>query len=332
MGAQTSHKEYAYFDLQPTQGADLEGLVAGLQQPQKQVSPKFFYDEAGSKLFDEITQLEEYYLTRTEMALFDRHHDQIAEALRASARGSCLVEYGSGSSAKVRKLLETLRPVAYLPVDISGEHLQAAARRLHADYPWLRVYPTCADYTQAFELPEVVDELDKTGFFPGSSIGNFDPPHAVDFLVNVTRTLGPDGKLLLGVDLKKDVAVLEAAYNDSLGVTARFNLNLLEHLNARYSAGFDVENFTHDAVYNEQEGCIQMFLESRVAQSVTLAGERISFAAGERIHTENSFKYAPEEFAQLAVDAGFNVSFMWVDERRWFAVFLLEVCAGKPAS
>lgn len=325
MDAQRSANEYAFFDLQPEQADDLAELVAGLQQAQKRVSPKFFYDAAGSQLFDEITQLEEYYLTRTEMALFDRHHDQIAEALRGSANASCLVEYGSGSSAKVRRLLEALRPGAYLPVDISADHLQTAARQLHADYPWLRVYPTCADFTRAFALPDVVAEMDKAGFFPGSSIGNFDPLHAVDFLVNVTRTLGQGSKLLIGVDLKKDPAVLNAAYNDRQGVTARFNLNLLRHLNARYRAGFKLENFVHYAAYNEDEGCIQMFLESRVAQSVTLAGQTIEFAAGERIHTENSFKYTPEEFAHIATQSGFAVSFVWVDERRWFGVFLLDV-------
>ena len=325
MDARSAPNEYAFFDLQPAQGDELEELLAGLRQAQKQVSPKFFYDAAGSRLFDEITQLDEYYLTRTEMALFERHHGQIADALRGSGNASCLVEYGSGSSAKVRRLLEELQPAAYLPVDISADHLQGAARQLHADYPWLGVYPTCADFTRAFTLPDVVAEMDKTGFFPGSSIGNFDPPHAVDFLVNVTRTLGQGSKLLIGVDLKKDPAVLNAAYNDSKGVTAEFNLNLLRHLNARYGAGFAVEDFAHFAAYNEAEGCIQMFLESRVAQSVTLAGQTIEFAAGERIHTENSFKYAPEEFAELAASSGFSVSFVWVDERQWFGVFLLQV-------
>jgi dimethylhistidine N-methyltransferase len=329
MEAHRPASEYAFFDLQPAQSAELEELVAGLRQPEKRVSPKFFYDETGSRLFDEITELEEYYLTRTEMALFDHYHDQIAEALQGTARGSCLVEYGSGSSYKVRKLLETLRPAAYLPVDISADHLQVAARKLHDDYPWLRMYPTCADFTQAFELPEVVAGLDRTGFFPGSSIGNFEPQSAVEFLVNAARTLGFGGRLLIGVDLKKDTAVLEAAYNDRSGVTARFNLNLLEHLNSRYSAGFEVENFSHHAAYNEREGCIQMFLESQSAQTVNVAGEQIQFAAGERMHTENSYKYSPEEFASIAQSGGFHVARRWQDERDWFCVFLLEVASQR---
>jgi len=328
MAAQRS-SDYAFFDMQPAHTDELKALIAGLRQRQKGVSPKFFYDEKGSRLFDEITELEEYYLTRTEMALFDRYHDQIAEALASSVRDNCLVEYGSGSSAKVPKLLETLRPAAYVPVDISAEHLQSAARGLQGAYPWLSVYPTCADFTQAFELPNVVAGLDRTGFFPGSSIGNFEPNGAVEFLVNVTQTLGPNGRLLIGVDLKKDVGVLEAAYNDSRGVTARFNLNLLVHLNRRYAGDFDVENFAHRASYNEAKGCIQMFLESRSEQTITLAGERFEFAVGERIHTENSFKYAPDEFAQLASRAGFSVTFTWVDERRWFGVFLLEVAPAR---
>jgi dimethylhistidine N-methyltransferase len=325
MDAQRSPREYAFFDLQPSHGDELDELLSGLQQPQKSVSPKFFYDEKGSRLFEEITRLDEYYPTRTEMALFDRHHQEIAEALGGSTHSSCLVEYGSGSSAKVRMLLETLRPVAYLPVDISAAHLQSAARSLHEDYPWLSVYPTCADFTQAFELPDVVAGLDKTGFFPGSSIGNFHPHEAVEFLVNVTRTLGPQGRMLIGVDLKKEVAVLEAAYNDSRGVTKEFNLNLLEHLNARYAVGFNVEKFRHYAAYNEPEGCIQMFLECQEAQTIQVAGQEIKIAAGERIHTENSYKYAPEQFAQLAAQSGFEVAHAWLDERSWFAVFLLAV-------
>ena len=320
--------EYAFFDLQPERGADLDELLAGFRLADKQVSPKFFYDEAGSKLFDEITQLDEYYLTRTEMKLFDEYHREIVDALQVGARESCLVEYGSGSSAKVRKLLDTLRPSAYMPVDISAEHLQAAARALHQSYPWLHVYPTCADFTQPFELPAVADGFVRTGFFPGSSVGNFEPEEAVAFLANVSRTLGSGARFLIGVDLKKDVDVLEAAYNDADGVTARFNLNLLSHLNARYGADFEVSAFEHRASYNEELGCIQMFLISLRAQTVTLSGERFSFGAGEPIHTENSYKYAPEEFSRLARQSGFDLTRVWIDERGWFGVFLLEVRGG----
>ncbi len=328
--AQSSANEYAFFDLQPSARAELDEIVAGLTATRKTVSPKFFYDEKGSKLFEEITQLDEYYLTRTEMALFDQYHEQIAQALAWRRRRGCLVEYGSGSSAKVRNLLETLRPAAYLPVDISAEHLQAAAKKLHEDYPWLHVYPTCADFTLPFELPGVVADFDKAGFFPGSSIGNFEPADAVGFLVNVTRTLGAGARFLVGVDLKKDISILDAAYNDSQGVTAQFNLNLLEHLNRSYGADFDLPGFAHRAAYNETLGCIQMFLESRVDQSVRIGGHTIDFARGELIHTENSYKYAPEEFVAVASRSGFGVDHMWTDERGWFAVFLLEVLA-RPA-
>jgi dimethylhistidine N-methyltransferase len=313
---------YEFFDLKPTDDSVRDEVVAGLSAAGKYIAPKFFYDEQGSGLFEAITALPEYYLTRTEMALFDRHQEQIA---RAMGSAGCLVEYGSGSSAKIRKLLENVRPSVYVPVDISRDHLQESAIQLHDDFPWLQIYPTCADFTQAFELPEPVEDLSKVGFFPGSSIGNFGPQAAVGFLVNVTRTLGADGQLLVGVDTKKSTETLEAAYNDSQGITARFNENLLRHLNATLQADFVVEQFTHRARYNEQEGCIQMFLESDVDQTASIGSARFHFAEGETVHTENSYKYYPEEFAALAVDGGFRVKDMWTDERSWFGVYLLEV-------
>ncbi len=317
-----SRQGYEFFDFKPTVDAMRDEVLAGLSAQPKHIAPKYFYDEQGSALFEAITRLPEYYLTRTEMLLFDRHQAAIA---RAMGSGGCLVEYGSGSSRKIRKLLKNVRPRAYVPVDISRDHLQDSSRQLHEDFPWLQIYPTCADFSKAFKLPEPVEDLKKVGFFPGSSIGNFRPDDAVGFLVNVTRTLGPQGQFLVGVDTKKSTAILEAAYNDSQGLTARFNKNLLRHLNETLNANFALEQFAHRACYNEDEGCIQMFLESLVAQTVSIGTRQFHFAAGERVHTENSFKYHPDEFAAVAADGGFRLKEMWTDEQRWFAVYLLEV-------
>lgn len=309
-----------YFDLKPRTADMREEVLAGLARAPKYLSPKYFYDETGSELFEEITRLPEYYLTRTEMALFDAYLGDIADALGADV---CLVEYGAGATLKIRKLLERVRPAAYVPVDISGDHLLAQARELHADYPWLDVFPTCADFTAPFPLPGPVAGLARVGFFPGSSIGNFTPEDAGSFLRNVHATLGSGGRLLVGIDRKKSRAVLEAAYNDSAGVTAAFNLNALEHLNRRLGADFDPGAFRHEAVYNEAEGCIQMFLVSQVAQTVRVAGRTFDFAEGEAIHTENSYKYHPHEFEALSRANGFEVDTWWTDEAERFALFLL---------
>lgn len=296
-------------------------VLAGLAARPRTLPPKYFYDETGSELFERIMGLPEYYLTRTEMALFDEHLGDIAEALGS---GRVLVEYGSGSSIKIRKLLEGIRPAAYVPVDISGEHLLAQSRALQADYPWLDVFPTCADFTAPFELPPPVTGMPTIGFFPGSSIGNFEPAGAEGFLRNVHETLGVDGRLLVGVDRKKNQDRLEAAYNDSQGVTAAFNLNVLAHINQRLGADFDPAAFAHEAHYDADQGCVQMFLRSLKEQTVSLGDVRETFRAGERIHTENSFKYHPEEFEQLARRGGFAVDRCWSDAGELFALYLLR--------
>lgn len=312
---------FRYFDLQP-QTADMrQEIVDGLLATPRRLPPKYFYDETGSRLFEQITRLPEYYLTRTEMALFDDHLEDIGRALGADI---CLVEYGSGTSDKIRKLLELLRPAAYVPVDISGAHLRAQALALHRDYPWLDVFPTCTDFTNPFALPDPVAGLPHVGFFPGSSIGNFEPAAAAAFLGNVHGTLGSGGRLLVGVDRKKDPAVLEAAYNDSEGVTAAFNLNVLRHINDRLGADFDLGAFTHEARYNPELGCIQMFLRSRRAQTVHIGTDQFTFAEGDVIHTENSFKYDPQEFRELAARGGFDVEIWWSDPEAYFALFLLR--------
>jgi L-histidine Nalpha-methyltransferase len=298
-------------------------ILRGLQAHPKWISPKYFYDAKGSELFEQITDLPEYYLTRTEMALFDEYLPDIAKHRH---RAVCVVEYGSGSSLKIRKLLEALTPEAYVPVDISNEHLQENAQQLHTDFPRLHVYPVCADFTQQFELPDAVEHLSKLAFFPGSSIGNFEPAAAQDLLLNVRASVGEGGYLLIGVDCKKDQRVLEAAYDDAAGITAAFNLNVLTHLNQTLDADFDLANFTHVAQYNERAGCIQMFLQSLKHQLVRVAGAPVEFVEGERLHTENSYKYHPQEFLDLAAGAGFCEVQRYSDERDWFALYLLQGC------
>ncbi|MEM1433271.1 MAG: L-histidine N(alpha)-methyltransferase [Pseudomonadota bacterium] len=316
-----SEAAFELLDLQPALGLMREEVLAGLEAPVKVLSPKYFYDAAGSALFEQITELPEYYLTRTEIGLFDAHSSAIAAAI---GRGSCVVEYGSGSNLKIRKLLEAAAPAAYVPVDISREHLEANARALQADFPDLDLYPICTDITTPFELPAAVAALTKIGFFPGSSIGNFEPRAAVRLLATIRATLGAGQFLLLGVDRKKDPAVLEAAYDDAAGITAAFNRNILRHLNEALDGNFDPDAFRHVAAYDAAAGCVQMFLEATAAQDVVLAGQRIRFAAGERIHTENSFKYHPTEFEQLAGQAGFAVNQFWTDADALYGLFLLK--------
>ena len=278
-------------------------------------------DAAGSRLFDAITRLPEYYLTRTEIAILRANSAAIARSV--AARG-CLVEYGSGSSVKVRLLLDACRPAAYVPVDISKEHLAYAAQAVFEDYPDIAVYPTCADYTAPFGLPPPTAGLPRIGFFPGSSIGNFDPVGAEAFLAAVARTLGAGGRLIVGVDAKKEHRVLSRAYNDAAGVTARFNRNLLCHVNAALGADFDVDGFDHRAVYNAAAGRIEMYLDARRDQVVAINGEKVAFSRGEALHTENSYKYAPDEFVAKADTAGFRCLDLWTDPRRYFMVLLLE--------
>ncbi len=258
------------------------------------------------------------------MGLFDSLGAQLKDAIGPDC---ALVEYGSGSSKKIRQLLASVAPRAYVPVDISATHMEQNARALHRDYPALEIYPTCADITRAFELPEPVAELNKVGFFPGSSIGNFAPEAAVQFLANVADTLGSGSRLILGVDRKKDRALLEAAYNDAAGVTAQFNLNMIAHIGSILGVDFSPAQFVHRAFYDDAAGCIRMFLESTHSHQVRTADGTISFSAGERLHTENSFKYAPEEFRRIAREGGFEQIAHWSDEQEWFSVFLLEVAS-----
>jgi dimethylhistidine N-methyltransferase len=301
----------------------LEEVVEGLCAPQKSISPKYFYDERGSQLFDEICELPEYYPTRIETEILCRHAPAMAQHL---GKELWLIEPGSGSSNKTRIVLDALHaPQGYVPVDISCEHLRHHAAQLQHDYSSLQVVPLCADYSQGLRLPEELQgATNKAVFFPGSTIGNFDHEEATAFLRQVAQMLGVGGSLLIGVDLQKDVQVLECAYNDARGVTAQFNLNVLARLNRELNANFQLDNFQHLAFYNQSVGRIEMHLQSVVAHEVQIANTTITFKAGETIHTENSYKYTLTEFAQLAARGSFAVEKVWTDEDQWFSVQLLR--------
>ncbi len=298
-------------------------LLAGLRRTQKTLPSKYFYDDVGSALFEDICALREYYPTRTEIGILEHNIHDIAARIGSRC---LLIEYGSGASVKIRLLLDHLRGIAgYVPIDISAEHLLSAADELRAEYPKLRILPVPADYTLEFDLPDIEFPYDRrVVFFPGSTIGNFTPEQARDFLSHIAETAAEDGGLLIGVDLKKDIAVLEAAYNDSRGVTADFNLNMLVRLNKEFDGDFDLDAFRHSAVYNAAVGRIEMHLVSKHEQVARVAGEQFLFRAGESILTEYSYKYTPEEFAELAAPY-FNVESVWTDQKRWFSVQYLAV-------
>ena len=325
-GRKVRRPEFRFFDRQPAVPDATEELVAGLSAPAKSVPPKYFYDETGSRLFEAITKLPEYYLTRTETGILE---DSRADLARWVGPDACLVEYGSGSSVKTRILLEACRPAAYVPVDISRGHLLASARRIHEDFKDLAVYPTCADYSQPFELPSTTTDLRKVAFFPGSTIGNFEVGEVPDFLRGVGRVVGPEGRLIIGVDTKKPEWMLNAAYNDAEGVTRAFNLNVLRHINSIAGADFDLGKFEHQAQYNRDRGRIEMYLSSTVAQKVRVNGALVEFRRGERIHTEHSYKYDAEEFRALAEEAGFRQLEARSDENGHFMVLLFENAAGR---
>jgi len=296
-------------------------MVAALSARPRSISPKYFYDATGSTLFDRICDLPEYYPTRTEVGLLARHAREITALFGAQAD---LVEFGAGSVTKVRLLLDAWdRPGRFVPVDISAEHLQASAALLSRDYPELQVMPMTADFTRPLALPPHPRRI---GFFPGSSIGNLGPIAAVRFLRQTLQSL-QGGGLLIGVDLVKDPARLHLAYNDSTGVTAAFNRNLLVRANRELGAGFDVEAFDHYAFYEPVQQRVEMHLVSRHAQTVSVAGRLFEFAQGESLHTENSYKYTVDGFRQLARRAGFMPGAVWVDDARLFSVHWLAAPA-----
>jgi L-histidine N-alpha-methyltransferase len=299
----------------------LADVLAGLSSPRKRLPAKYFYDEAGSRLFDQITRLPEYYPTRTELGIL---RGRAGEMAQRCGPGCLLIEFGAGSLTKVRLLLDRLeRPAGYAPVDVSGEHLRAAAAALADDYPGLDVTPVVADFTRPFELPAVAAAR-RVVFFPGSTIGNFDPPDADALLRRVARLVGPGGGLLLGIDLRKDVAVLERAYNDTAGVTAAFNHNLLVRVNRELGADFDPSAFRHVAFYDAGRSRVEMHLVSTAAQRVRVGGVAFDFRPGESIHTENSYKYDVAEVAARAAACGLRLGASWTDVRGYFAVLYLS--------
>jgi dimethylhistidine N-methyltransferase len=310
-------------DFSPDVAVMLAEVLRGLALPNKNIPSLYFYDQRGSELFDAITGLPEYYPTRTEISILEAHGAEIAAALGPGVR---LIELGSGSALKTELLLARLEsPAAYVPVEISREHLLAAAGRIAADFPGLEVLPVNADFTEPFDLPEPKHGTVRrnVAFFPGSTIGNFPRGMAASLLRAVRSDVGPGGAMLIGVDLEKDRALLERAYNDAAGVTAEFNLNLLVRLNRELGADFDLGAFRHEAVWDEAAGRIEMRLISTRAQTVNVAGHDFEFAPGEILVTEYSHKYSLEGFRRLAEANGFAVERVWTDPEALFSVQLL---------
>lgn len=313
-----------FVDLHPATGLFLDDVIAGMGCTPKALSPKYFYDARGSALFEAICDLPEYYPTRTELRLMQESFAEMAAEL---GENCLLIEFGSGAGVKTEVLLKALRPAAYVPVDISVDALRGAAVRLDQRFPQMPVIAVCADYMQAMEIPGLTAYAAsrRVIYFPGSTIGNLTPEDALMFLQDARRLAGSGGAMLVGVDLKKDTAVLHAAYNDAQGVTAEFNLNLLRRINRELGADFVLEQFRHVAFYDQAAGRIEMHLESLCTQNVTVGGRVFEFAKGERMHTENSCKYSIDEFRDLARKAGFRPQQVWSDPQQYFAVHLLTV-------
>jgi len=302
-----------------------DDVFEGLSREQKELPCKYFYDDRGSELFNTICGLDEYYPTRTETALLQAHGREMADLI---GPGVCLIEFGCGSLLKTRLLLDALRsPAAFVPIDISADHLLQSAAALAADYPNLEVLPVVADFTRPVKLPDKARKAseNRIGFFPGSTIGNFDHAGAADFLATVADMVGGGGALLIGVDLKKDEDILVRAYDDAQGVTAAFNRNVLERINRELGGCFDIETFRHRALYNGAEGRIEMHLVSEKDQTVTVHDRDFTFTEGETIHTEDSYKYHVEEFSSLAAGAGFRSARTWVDGDGLFSLHYLTL-------
>jgi dimethylhistidine N-methyltransferase len=313
-----------WIDLR-VQQIDFEGdVVAGMRRTPRTVPAKYFYDATGSDLFEQITELPEYYLTRTELAILRRDAAAMVEHFGA---GHALVEFGSGSSIKVRLLLDAAagRTTTYMPVDLSADFLRESALRIAAEYPAIEVIAVCADYTALPLIPDCAATGKRVVYFPGSTLGNLEPAEAQRFFKQTASILRAGDGMLIGVDLRKSAQVLNAAYNDSQGVTAEFNRNILRRLNRELDAGFDVDSFEHVSFYNEGEGRIEMHLRAAHDHEVRVGDEKFAIAAGELIHTENSYKYDDASFARLTAGSGFEKVASWTDEGSNFAVHYLEI-------
>jgi len=310
-------KKLRFDDHQPALACLYDEVITGLNHRPRAIQPKFFYDEKGSKIFEAICDTPEYYLTQTEIAILTDNLDEIADCIGPDC---LLIEPGSGSSHKIRVLLEAIRPHTYMPLDISGDYLLSVARDLVVEYPELNVHASCIDYTVPIDLPSYPKKLRRVAFFPGSSIGNFNPDEAISFLSNIASMVHSNGGLLIGVDLKRDSSILNAAYNDAAGMTAEFNLNLLERINRELDADFNTDRFEHHAYYNKVKSRVEMHLVSQTRQQVRIDEHRFTFSREESIHTENSYKYTITEFQSLARKAGFESVRVWTDPAQLFSV------------
>ncbi len=323
-------RDTGFHDFRPGQDNFRTDVLSGLRKPRKELPSKYFYDERGSHLYERICVLDEYYIPRVEALIMEAHIGEIVKLLGPNV---LLIEYGCGSCVKTRILLDNLYDLAgYVPIDISREQLRQVTGELVDDYPGLEVIPVCADFTGSFELPRPKQaERRRVAYFPGSTIGNFEPAAAKRFLKRVAGVCGRGGALVIGVDLKKSTEVLHNAYNDAQGVTAAFNLNLLERINRELGADFEPEFFRHHAWYNPEQGRIEMHLVSLRDQTVHLDDAVIPFARGESIWTESSYKYSLDEFVGMAAAAGFAVERVWTDERQWFSVQYLVNTSGAAS-
>jgi len=305
------------FTLDEEQAAILQGL----KSEQKFINPKYFYNHHGSKLFEQITELDEYYPTRTERRILQSRANDIAQLIEPN---SLIVEPGAGSCKKIEYLLEALHPSVYVPQDVSAEFLKQSAQRLSNEYPWLDVVPVASDFSDPIEIPERLQDLRKYAFYPGSTIGNFEPEDALTFLKQMRQLVGNTGGMILGVDLHKDDDILHAAYNDKKGITAEFNLNTLAHINEILDATFNISEFEHVALYNATQQRIEMYLKSLKNSTYDVLGETVTFEKGELVHTEHSYKYSIEGIAALAQDSGFLLKHSWTDEKDLFSVNYLQ--------
>lgn len=311
-----------YLNLHPSRQDIVQEVLAGMKASQKTLSPKYFYDETGSRLFEEITRQPEYYPTRTERQILQDNALDIAKHI---GDNTTIIEPGCGSCEKIRLILDATRPSRYIAMDISDQFLLDSANLLAKSYPWLNISAVCADFSQLSELSPHLEAGKRVAFYPGSTLGNFNPPAAQKFLQSINGLVGKGGGLLIGVDRHKDGPTLHAAYNDESGVTAAFNLNALSHLNKVLPANFNEASFEHLAYYNTEEQRIEMHLTSRKDQQVSCADHRIDFKKGETIHSESSYKYTKERFQDLAERSGFSIQACWTDEQELFSVYYCTV-------
>jgi len=322
MSQSASKSEIQFYDYHPELAEFCNEVMEGLQASPKVIPPKYLYDEAGSCLFEQICQLPEYYPTRTEQKILQDNAYEIADLIGSYPY---IIEPGCGSCEKIRLLLDILKPKVYVPMDISKDFLQVSARAISMEFPWLDVHAACVDFTEPMHLPFCPVDVRKLAFFPGSSIGNFEPVYARQFLRHVVDLVGPTGGMLIGVDLKKDEQMLIDAYNDKSGVTADFNLNVLSRINEELDADFDLDDFDHHALYNTDLGRVEMHLISQKTQTVRIGDNHVGFGLGETIHTENSYKYTISEFQELACTAGFRPVHVWTDKDGLFSVHYFEI-------